>query len=274
MSSGASTSGSISKEPPRKRLKQSNTDDYHYRPDMVLLGVEWPRNDNTIVVACVHSARFDQITKTNHRWIESAMGKDELLRVRRIDFDQPRCFVEFIAHYAQERNASAAVESAKTDTVDWIDRFLEIYAGIRKEHGFVEEIQDSLIDCLINWMRDKKHGGTLEEDILPSFIEMVNAVDFCAGSSLADSSHLIKLLAVLALYYARDFLEGHELHDGCEGFLQPSSRIRECAFAESLKAFPHGASTIPKDPLEEGFDEHCVYHIHGEDEPCYRSKLG
>ncbi|KAG9513514.1 hypothetical protein KCV07_g8743, partial [Aureobasidium melanogenum] len=63
MSSDSSTFSSNSKEHPAKRLKQNDTDDYPYRPDVVLLGAnrEGPKSKRHAfnIVACVHSERFN-----------------------------------------------------------------------------------------------------------------------------------------------------------------------------------------------------------------------
>ncbi|KAG9566902.1 hypothetical protein KCU71_g4174, partial [Aureobasidium melanogenum] len=297
MSPGSSSSSSSSFEPAPKRLKSHDLEgDYSYgqvlqypllklcsdsrKPDVVLLGVRrleanishHPSN----VVACVHSTCFDHIARALHPWDEAPVRKDDFLRVRHIEFDQKPRFVRFIAHYAQERDTAAAINSTLPNDGAWSDHFCKIFGGARLEDGFINEVQDSLIDHLLGWIRKRKHDGNWVRNTLRSIIEAADYVDACLGGSpLNGSSHFIKLLAVLALHHARDLFECHNSHDGLEEFDDFTSRVRECAFAELLKAFPHGNfTTIPKDPLEEEFDEHCVYHIHGEDEPCYRSALG
>ena len=77
------------------------------------------------------------------------------------------------------------------------------------------------------------------ENTLHSIIDEASLVDLCPNTKiLVNSSCLIKLLAVIALYHARGLLEGHDLHDGHESFDDVAAQVRECAFAESLKVFP------------------------------------
>ncbi|KAH0346923.1 hypothetical protein KCU83_g6987, partial [Aureobasidium melanogenum] len=155
--------------------------------------------------------------------IEAGAGKG----TSNTPLDQKPRFVRFIAHYAQERDTAAAVNSTLPKNGDWLDHFCEIFRGSFLEDCFISEVQDSLIDCLLDWIRKRKHDGHLTRDTLRSIINAAEHVDV------------------------------------------------ECAFAELLKAFPHGDSTIiSKDPLAEDFDQYCVYHIHGEDEPCYRIQMG
>ncbi|KAH0365229.1 hypothetical protein KCU65_g6219, partial [Aureobasidium melanogenum] len=273
MSSDASTSSSHSKEPPAKRLKRSNTDDYPYRPDMVLLGGDWPgpnaKFDASNVVACVHSAQFDQITKPGHRWNEAAARKDDFLSVRHIEFGQSRYFIEYIAHYAQQRNATAALNSSRPDNDLWHEHLFEVYRVICLEKGFTGEIHDSLIDSLLDSIRKDERDGALVKNVLLFIINIAYMSDMVWGEgTLADSSHLIKLLAVLALHHAKSLLWSHLLDEKENEFF---SALREGAISELLKTFPPGESnTTLKDPLAEGFDQHCIYHVHGKNEPCYR----
>lgn len=183
---------------------------------MLFLGVRWPKpkteNDNSDVVACVRFAKFDQITKAGHRWNEAAARKDHLLSIRHIEFGQHRCFIEFIVHYTQKRNATAALNSPIPDNNLWHEHFFEVYRVIRLENGFIEEICDSLIDCLLGSIRRDKQHEALVKNALLYIIGVAHMVDVnWGGTTLADSLRLIKLSAALTVYHAKGLLEWHEL---------------------------------------------------------------
>lgn len=134
-----------------------------------------------------------------------------------------------------------------------------------------ESVHDRLIDCLIDWLQSVKNQGS---DVKNAITAVRNAVEdnlpWARIPELKTTSHIVELLACLILYYDdrslgpfdRDaYYEENELYPD----------INDKAYTYLLAGWKD-KSKVRQDPLDDDFNQHCRYHLHGDNERCYRQK--
>ncbi|THX50679.1 hypothetical protein D6D06_07832 [Aureobasidium pullulans] len=267
-SSSTMTVRAGSGEPPAKRQKI-----FAYGPEIVWLGA-LDRNGGSEIVAVVHKVKLREVYSGSSNSVKARQSSDFAgnVEIERVDLKFHADSVRLFAHWVQERDIKSALDSCQHERrfgIPFLCEMLEFYS----KESLSNEFHDCSIDNFIDLMRDAVNNGCSEEEAINEVYNGVESIE-SGGESRLTNTAIAELLATLHLHHIRSDLSDN-LRENTEDNLRLNlfHDIRVYAVDHLLDAAAAGTfENLPKDPLQDSFDQHCLYHKHKKAETCYRDK--
>ncbi|CAD0013867.1 unnamed protein product [Aureobasidium pullulans] len=230
-------------------------------------------NSGSEIVAVVHKVKLREVYSGSLNSVKARQSSDlpGNMEIERIDLKYHADIVRLFAHWVQERDIKSALDSCQHERRFEIPFLCEMLEFCSKE-----SLSNVFHDCSINFiylMRDAVNNGCSEEEAINEVYSGVESIE-SGGESKLTNTAIAELLATLHLHHIRSDLSDN-LRENTEDDLRLTlfHDIRVYAVDHLLDAAAAGTfENLPKDPLQDSFDQHCLYHKHKKAETCYRDK--
>ncbi|CAD0097363.1 unnamed protein product [Aureobasidium mustum] len=232
-------------EPPAKRQK---TFDYG-------VDTHWEEGysgEHFKTVAVVNATRFYRATKDRFRASQASMTHD--------------------GTEVMDADMTAVLKACDGDDADedhWIHLLFQVIEFWLR-NDLDQSVHDQMVDCSIDGLRAEKNQGSDIAHAITTANKTVHELPSDRIPMLRIGSNIVDILACLSLYHNRQSLGPWYLHDRFDEE-DLGSDIDDEAYRYLLAGWGD-ASKYPQDPLKDEFDQHCRYHLHGDEETCYKRK--
>lgn len=184
---------------------------------------------------------------------------DKEVQISSYDIDAPEDVVRCLAHWIEERDATAAIDATRPADKKWPEFFFNVYCSVLPICGL--KIQDALSDCFIDWFR-KEMSLAAKPTLL--FWEVYGEYKSQSEDLPTYEGRMDELFAVLALYQDSTLQDDWSAEYG---------RLAQPVIDGAMRLFwnawnAKNLSTIPKNPLNADFRDYCQYHCLFR---CYRT---
>ncbi|KAH0337174.1 hypothetical protein KCU81_g8193, partial [Aureobasidium melanogenum] len=265
-------------EPLAKRQKT-----FDYGPEALVLRVDTTcdgsgSEEYIKTVAVVSAAKFHRATKGRFKTSPASMTHNgtQLMDTKMsiiIFRKELESVIRALAHWVQEDDIDEAVLKA-CDADDgrkarWVQLLFHVIEFWLR-NNLDKSVHDRLIDCFIEWLKEENNQGSDMQDAIENIDRAVQSFLWAQIPDFKADSRVIPLLACLTLYYDPTALGPCDREERFEeNSLSPD--INDEAYTYLLAKWNDGVN-VPEDPLEDDFDQHCRYHLHGDKEACYKQK--
>lgn len=241
-----------------------------FRPNVVFLRAGH-RSRGFRVVAHVPESKLAEFHHTNELeyWGEPGMTLEPDVSIRQIDFERGEAIVKFYAHWINERCVSTALESCHPPGSASQISLWDAFDFWHCESGGAD-LHDAIVDHMIVRMRQAVDSGLTPYRVVQK--TFVDAQSFDTDTRiLSEGRFMENLFSTLCLHHMeRDLMARRDEAEVKILYLFNNAGTRALNYLFEAKTQRH-FDDMPLDPLDENFDEHCRYHIHGL-LSCYRLK--